>query len=173
MIVWGVETKLRREHLRFVEIERLREYLAPYAENLMGENGVWVEDFEPGGFVVVSEEFRTEKGMRIASLSVGVEKRTYSDHPTWGRPEDEYLPTIRLNLEREELWIENDELMWTFFVGEPKKYRLLFRKTTAGLRVAVCERRFEETWEECDQDTSYLILTGLIDLLPRLNQRGD
>ena len=173
MIVWGVETKLRREHLRFVEIERWREYLAPYAENLMGENGVWVEDFEPGDSVVVSRKFRTANGVRIASLSVGMDKRVYPEHPLWGRPEDEPLPTIRLNLEQEESWTDDDELMWTFFVDEPKKYRLMFRKTTAGLRVAVCERLLGEIWEECDQDTSFLILIALRDLLPRLNQQGE
>ncbi len=164
---------MRREHQRFIELERMREELAPYAENLLGPNGAWVEEFEPGEFVIISGASRAENGLRVARMTVGMDRRVYQEHPVWGKLEDDILPTIRLNLESEEAWLPDDETMRTFFVGEPTKYRLMFRKTTAGLRVAVCERLLGETWEECDQDTSFLILGGLADLLPKLNQRGE
>lgn len=54
-------------------------------------------------------------------------------------------------------------------VGEPIEYRVLFRLSDDGRRFAGVQRLIGDEsggyWQECDLDTSYLILTALADYL--------
>lgn len=164
---------LRRGVGLFTEILAGEGQLVPYIENLMGENAAGLEHLGVGEYAEVAGARFEGSFLTIDWVGVGTAERVYEKDPVWGQAPSETLPCLRFNRAA-------DHVSEFFDEGEPYEYRVLFRRTTEGLRCVAIERLVEgegqkagAEWQVCDLDTSYLILVALHDLLPRLNQHGE
>lgn len=146
-------------------LERMGKALTPYFENIVGENASWIMNLEPGEMVSVNiQPIVAEIGLPINWVGVGLVRR------------EDRLASV-LGIDRGEVGPNAISPVAEFFPdSEPFGYRVIFGLTKTRLGYEAVERLVvseESYWEECDIETSYLILRALEDVLPRLMQRGE
>lgn len=160
----------RKEGGLLLEIQAGGDLLVPYFENLTGKKAESVTPLSAGEYWQVSAtRFETEN-MVVDWIGVGMSERIYTKHLVWGQSATETLPTLRFNR-------ATDHISEFFTADEPFKYGVLFRLTTEGLRFVAVERLVEgkecKRWQECDLDTSYIMIMAMHEILPRLAQKGE
>lgn len=162
--------RLRRENGKIFELVTLGNGLAPYFEALAGEMAPIIKHLAVDEYISASAaKMRSINNLTVDWFGVGLGERVYSRHQVFGQI-SEVFPTLRFNRAA-------DDSSEFFTPEEPFKYRITFRRTGEGLRFEAVERfledRFGRHWQGCDSDTSFVILTALGDLLPRLVQQGE
>lgn len=142
--------------------------LVPYFEHLVGGGAELVSFLEPGEMVLVSQlPVKAENGLTVNWVGVGMIR------------EPNGLVVFCLRFDRGETGpAEVGTPLGEFFPGsEPFKYRLTFTLAAVGMHFLAVERLTVDDnvpwWQECDPDTTYLILEALEDVLPRLKQQGE
>ncbi|MFZ2202304.1 MAG: hypothetical protein WAV56_02795 [Microgenomates group bacterium] len=162
--------RLRRENGKIFELVTLGNRLVPYFEALAVGlepvlNRLAVDEYVS----VAATKMTSTHNLAVDWFGVGLGEKVYSRHQVFGQT-SEIFPTLRFNRAAD----DDGEF---FSPEEPFKYRIIFRRTSEGLYFEAVERfledRFGRHWQGCDSDTSFVILTALGDLLPRLAQQGE
>lgn len=164
------EKRLRRENGKETELLAMGNGLVPYFEALADELAPIINHLAVDEYISASTaKMRSTNNLTVDWFGVGLGEKVYSRHQAFGQI-GEVFPTLRFNRAAD----DSNEF---FTPEEPFKYRITFRRTSEGLRFAAVERlledRFGRHWQGCDSDTSFVILTAMASLLPRLIQRGE